>query len=172
MRWVANLSNGDVAVEAEVPGFESAWRRMMGRCIRDGLWLTRLGLEVAGRTHWCPAGERGYWHACLGLAVLGAAASPSLEAKGVGWVEGSSLHTIWAASDGRLWRGPPRTVAGEGQVIWAPQFRARHGGANERVFVLGGERLREADGARLTLPRPALPRVSGRREQPAVIELK
>jgi len=163
MRWFAYLSNGDVVAEADEPGTQSSWRRLMRRCEGGGLWLRGLCLVVNGLPSWCRPDAPGYWQANLGFAALGsglgageAVPALSVQAKGVGWVENGQLFTLWGAPDGRLWRDPPRTTCGEHQIIWAPPLRRGHGGADERLIIQDGRALRESDATPVPRPQPAI----------------
>jgi len=169
MRWFAYLSNGEVVGEQDEPDDISTWRRLMARCQREGLYLRNLCLVVNGIPSWCRPDAEGYWHANSAFVLLAATVDPATgesvppgtyRRKGVGWVEGDLLHTVWAHMDGQITREPPRPVAGEEQIIWAPTLRRAHGGADERLVIMDGQARRESDGelVRQSEPRIELPR--------------
>jgi hypothetical protein len=164
MRWFAKLSNGEVVGEKDEPGGLSTWRLLMARCEREGLYLTSLCLVVNGTPAHCLHGAVGYWQAKLAFAAMGGSINvdsgqaPQVEvmATGIGWVEGDLIFNIWGSADGRMWFGPPRPVTGQRQIIWAPGHKSLHGGADERIVIVDGQTLREADGEPVSVGEPAL----------------
>ena len=61
-----------------------------------------------------------------------------------------------ATHTGQITREPPRPIAGEQQIIWAPPFRRAHGGADERLIIQDGQALRESDGELVRQPEPRI----------------
>lgn len=165
MRWFAYLSNGDVVGEQDEPGDISTWRLLMARCEREGLCLINLCLVVNGIPAWCRPNAEGYWHAHGAFTVMAATIDPATgepvpagtyKTKLVGWVEGDLLFTIRAHMNGQFTLEPPRPIAGERQIIWAPPLRRGHGGADERLIIQDGQALRESDGVLVRGPEPRI----------------
>ena len=44
--WIANLSNGETVIEKEHRDVKSPWQRLMERCDKEDLYITRLRLQL------------------------------------------------------------------------------------------------------------------------------
>jgi len=59
--WVVNLSNGETVLETpSVAGERTAWGKVIERCEKEGLWITQIQLQIAGRTWVGAKGADGY----------------------------------------------------------------------------------------------------------------
>lgn len=122
--WVASISNGVTVVEKWGTDQSPPWERLVSLCKENSTWVTKLRMTVCSNTISLPSHAEGYWHTCRSVALEGVPAENLPVVRGIGCVEGGTLHVIWGvrtqANDAFFWHEYVG-VDGHQGIIWKPK---------------------------------------------------
>jgi len=101
--WIANLSNGETIFETPwEKGKLTPWRQLLERLKNENLKITRMRLQMGGRTFHSTPHAEGYFQAREAHQAM--LSGREKRFRGIGSILGNKVYIIWVNEQGDSWQ--------------------------------------------------------------------